>query len=380
MNYSFNTKEIKGFLSNASKVIKASNKISVLSNIHCSLENNKLTMIISNLDQVYINSFQSPLSVIDNDDSSVYKFLVNFKEFEFIIKSIKDTELILDFTDFSFANIAINSIPCSIELKHDAFPKVDIEDFNGEDVKTIHISSENKNVFVNANTFASDDEIRYFMNGIHIEINNNLLNIVATNGRILYVNKNIKSYDVGFEPVTVKTTGVSNILLKEISTIKISKDNKYVLFHLNDNSDLLLIKLDGQFPNYNRVIPEYRTPEYIYFNKELKEKILFMNNLAKVKKLTKKEFHTITYTVKKNTIELVDNAGNTASISYVNEFEFNHKEDFVFKFMTHTIIPVLNVIEDTTKVYFDVGMPSSYAFVGENSTGETIVFMPCSLT
>jgi len=108
----------------------------------------------------------------------------------------------------------------------------------------------------------SDDETRYFMNGVYFEQLEGDLVMVATDGRRLsYIKKTPDGNVPEFNGVIVPPK-ILNLVRKLASgegAIAIAVTEKH-LFVEFENQKLSSALIEGQFPNYRRVIPE--TQEY----------------------------------------------------------------------------------------------------------------------
>jgi DNA polymerase-3 subunit beta len=108
-------------------------------------------------------------------------------------------------------------------------------------------------------TFAiSNDETRYVLNGILISLKENVLRFVATDGRRLaYVEKKLeKKAKKNFEMIvpTKAIQEVSKILTWD-GEVKIIPSQNQVIFHFGETF-LISRLIEGNFPNYNQVIPK----------------------------------------------------------------------------------------------------------------------------
>ena len=104
----------------------------------------------------------------------------------------------------------------------------------------------------------SDDETRYFMNGVYMEKKENNLIFAATDGRRLA----FIQHDFGIALPDFKGSIIPPKILSIVQrrsseegmiSIGISEKNIFFRFNAYNFSSVLI---DGQFPNYERVIPE----------------------------------------------------------------------------------------------------------------------------
>ncbi|MBN2049400.1 MAG: DNA polymerase III subunit beta [Spirochaetales bacterium] len=104
----------------------------------------------------------------------------------------------------------------------------------------------------------SDDESRYFMNGVFFEKENGGIVMVATDGRRLsYARKTLETEIPDFNGVIIPPKILH--LIRKLSSgegrldVAVTDKNIWIRF---DNRKLSSHLIEGQFPNYHRVIPE----------------------------------------------------------------------------------------------------------------------------
>lgn len=100
----------------------------------------------------------------------------------------------------------------------------------------------------------SDDEVRYFMNGVYLEIKDNKLISVATDAKRLSVlSHNIQSPDV--KGIIIPPRTIAMLAKRARGNVTLSFDGKSLRAEF-DNTIIHSVVIDGQFPNYRKVIPE----------------------------------------------------------------------------------------------------------------------------
>ncbi len=115
-----------------------------------------------------------------------------------------------------------------------------------------------KEMIANTIFAVSDDETRYFMNGVHMEKTGNDLIMVATDGRRLaYIKKNLEVDVPDFKGIIIppKILGVINKHAGDENPISMAISEKNIFFRFA-NYSISSVLIEGQFPNYQRVIPE----------------------------------------------------------------------------------------------------------------------------
>lgn len=165
-------------------------------------------------------------------------------------------------------------IPVS-DLEYEVYPDYKFERSEVTGIGNIH----NWPAFVYAQKFVSHDDTRYFMNGIYFECDHNSIIAVATDGRTLFKTdpdfgtyKEISKSSEGF--ILKDMSKHFNLELKDFSVRE-----KTVIFH-DDIFTLDVRKIEGQFPNYNRVIPDRKNNIPWIFDKEIMKQLISEGTVA----------------------------------------------------------------------------------------------------
>ena len=130
----------------------------------------------------------------------------------------------------------------------------------------------NKTIFATA-----DDELRPVMNGVYINLAPSMLTFVGTDAHKLVkyevetANEVASSFILPKKPANL----LKSVLLKEEDAIKVSFDSKNAMFQLK-NHTLVCRLIEGNYPNYNAVIPTANP------NKVLVDRIELVNGIKRV--------------------------------------------------------------------------------------------------
>lgn len=166
-----------------------------------------------------------------------------------------------------------------IGLSKEEFPKFP-EFKNKEAVK---INQQDFKEMIRMTQFAvSHEESRYVLNGILIEIEENIIRMVATDGRRLAkIEKNLISSTKNEMAVIIPIKAIHEIYrnLKDEGCVSIIKGMNQVLF---DIEGVLIASriIEGDFPNYNQVIPKTAAQKIKVDTQELLSAIKRANLLA----------------------------------------------------------------------------------------------------
>ena len=242
-------------ISVAHEIISSRNALSILSNVMIKAENNSLIIKATDLKIGFETII--PVSVEDEGTTSVYCY-----KFLDILRSLPEGEVNLALQGGNKLIIEPVDKKINFQLKtisSEKFPEIK----NTNEKNYFHFPQKKMIEMIRHTIFSiSNDETRYFMNGVFMEKNNDKLSMVATDGRRLsYVEESLENDIDDFKGIIIPTKILA--LIKKLSSgegnlsIAISENTLYVKF---DNQKIYSNLIDGDFPNYNKIIPE----EYLY--------------------------------------------------------------------------------------------------------------------
>ena len=236
----------------AQDIISSRNSLSILSNVLLEADNETLKIKATDLKVSF--ETQIPVEVSQAGSTTVFcdKFLG-------IIRSLPDGDVEFNLAD---GRLLINPLfgKINFQLKSissDKFPE--IKEI-GDD-KYFELPQNSLIDMISHTVFSvSDDETRYFMNGVYLEHQEGTLSMVATDGRRLsFIKKDLSTEIKDFDPVIIPTKILH--LIKKLSSkegnlyLAVSDKSIFVKF---DNQKISSNLIEGQFPNYKRVIPEHQ--------------------------------------------------------------------------------------------------------------------------
>lgn len=266
MKFSCHRDVILKEISVAQEIISSRNSLSILSNVLLDAGDNALLIRATDLKV----SFETriPVDVKIEGRSTVFcdKLLG-------ILRALPEGEIEFEITDgdkfiirplFKKIDFRLKSIAA------DKFPELEtVGDEHFFQVGQVELIE-----MITQTVFAvSDDETRYFMNGVYFEKVEDKLVMVATDGRRLsYIGKNVDSTIPSFSGVIIPPK-VLNLVRKLASgegAVRMAITDKQVFFEF-DNQKLSSALIEGQFPNYQRVIPESQAHTLNIAKNELNE-------------------------------------------------------------------------------------------------------------
>ena len=292
MKITFDKDNLIKELSIAQEVIATKTALTILSNVLLVAKDSKLTIKATDVKVSFETSI--PVNVIQEGTTTVFcdklvSIILSLPQGEIEIEE-KDQKMIvrsaLKKAKFQLKTIPDEDFPAFLETDGINFFELPNKDFKYSIKHTIFATS--------------DDETRYFLNGIYIEYKDNKLHFVATDGRRLaIVKKEVDSSIANFNGIIVPPK-ILNIIYKRLSdegNISIGITEKNVFFFFN-NYKFYSILIDGQYPNYDRVIPENQERVFEVDRKE------FLEGLKRVSLMVEQKSKRVLLNMSENNISI----------------------------------------------------------------------------
>ena len=252
MKFTFDRDAMIKEISIAQEVITNKSPVSILSNILVIAEHNALT--IKATDSAVKFTTTIPVDILEEGRTTIF-----CDKFMSILSSLPSGDIEFIQEDIT-GTIKPTTKKVKFQLKSqtsDKFPEMG----SSENVPFFELPSKDFKEMIKQTMFAvSDDRNRYFMTGVYFVKNGYTLTMVATDGRRLScVNKS--GFNVpDFQPAIIPTKILGSILKNapEEGNVSIGVIDKsiFVKFGSVEFSSNLI---EGQFPNYQKVIPENLT-------------------------------------------------------------------------------------------------------------------------
>lgn len=367
MKFSTSKENIQEALQLISGVVERKQTLPILSHVLLELDQNTLTLSGTDL--------EIELNIKINVEGEISgTATVSAKKILDIIRSL-NPEALVKVNGDNKSKVLVTSGKSKFSLgflKSEDFPKVKVDDKQVYfKLKSTLVSSLlNKTMF----SMAVQD-VRYYLNGMLLEIEGNTLNVVATDGHRLAIDS--KDQEVNFgdkkQVIIPRKTVIELIKLLTSTEDEISFGLSENHLSVSDNSKIMISKLiDGRYPDYQRVIPDNVEKVAIFSKDKLK------NSLMRAAILSNEKYHGIRMKFSSGVVNIF--ANNPEQEEAHDEVEVDYSGDEVeIGFNVSYLLDVINVIDsEKLKFIFNDGN-SSCIIQNIESEYPTYVVMPMRL-
>lgn len=218
----------------------------------------------------------------------------------------------------------------------------------------------------------AQQDIRYYLNGLLLEVNGNTLHVVGTDGhRLSYTSTTL---DMNFEKTEViiprKTVLELTKLLDDQSDspVVVNLLNGQVSFEFGD-IQLISKVIDGKFPDYNRVIPNGHQNTFLVHRQQM------LSSLQRASILSNEKYRSIRMVISQGLLKLISN--NTEQEEAEEELDIDYTNTPLdIGFNVTYLIDVLNHLNDE-HIQFAFADANSSCLITANSDDQyKYVVMP----
>jgi|TARA_B110001469_G_C9598891_1_gene297497 DNA polymerase-3 subunit beta len=216
----------------------------------------------------------------------------------------------------------------------------------------------------------AQQDIRYYLNGLLIEVKEKNINIVGTDGhRLSFTSLELKSPAKDVQVIIPRKTIVELVKLlsdTDDDPLEISFSSNQVNFKFNE-IDLITKVIDGKFPDYSRVIPEGHNNVFNI------ERPLLLESMLRASILSNDKYRGIRMVVEENNLKLVSN--NSEQEQAEEELEIKYKGeriDIGFN-VTYLIDVLMNIQSDQLTIAFNDSSSSCLVTIPSNKKYKYVV-------
>ena len=251
MKFNVSSSALLSALQSISKVIASKNTLPILDSFLFNLEGDKLTITASDVETRLVTSVE----VVSPEGSGV--FAIDAKRLLDPLKELPEQPLVFDINDYNMTlNVDYENGKFNIPgQRGDAYPQ---QKPLKESAISMTIESQILHNGINRAFFATaDDELRPVMNGIFIDIQQENLIFVASDGHKLARLRNFSirsneraSFILPKKPATM----LKSILVKNADEVVVTFDENNAYFK-TPMFEMVCRLIEGRYPNYEAVIP-----------------------------------------------------------------------------------------------------------------------------
>ena len=345
MKFTVSSSALLSLLATTGKVISNKSSLPILEYFLMELKDGQLTVTTSDLETTLIGSI-----AVDNIEqegviAAPAKLMLDS------LKEFPEMPLSIDVNDTTW-EIKITwtsghlSIPGASAVSYPAVQSMGAESKNLKLDVDLLVSGINKTIFATA-----DDELRPVMNGVYFDFSPEALTFVATDAHKLVKFNAEHASDLSFILPKKPANLLKALLAKEEEPVEVTFDAKNVTFQLQ-NFKLVCRLIEGNYPNYNAVIPASNP------NKVLIDRVEFVNGIKRVAVCSNPSTNLIRMDIADNKVNLtaqdIDfsvSANETISCSYDGQpVTIGFKSTFLVEILSNIDTPTVVVeLADSTR-------------------------------
>tara|TARA_B100000965_G_C19546500_1_gene738069 strand:+ start:208 stop:1323 length:1116 start_codon:yes stop_codon:yes gene_type:complete len=362
MKISIDRNSLLNTLSHVQNVVERRNTVPILSNILIDAKSNNIVLSATDMDLSITETIVC--SVIEEGSITTTALTL----FEIVRKTPEGSEIELISNDGSKLSVRSGKSKFSLScLPKDDFPKIDNLSLESE----FSIQSEILKKMIDKTKFAiSNEETRYYLNGIYFHIIKNedrsILRSVATDGhRLAKFEHEFTGGDLNLPGIIIPKKTINEVrkLLEENSEeIKISVNESKIIFFI-DNIVLTSKLIDGSFPDYEKVIPKNN-------DKEMFAKTnLIYEAIDRVSTVSSEKSKSVKLSLSENIASLSSNSAETGSGAEDLEVKYPG-EKIEIGYNAKYLLEIINQIdgEEVNFKLFDSSSPSIIQDLKDHST------------
>ncbi|MBO7330317.1 MAG: DNA polymerase III subunit beta [Alistipes sp.] len=347
MKFTISSSALLSLLATTGKVISNKSSLPILEYFLMDLKDGVLTVTTSDLETTLIGSISVENVEQEGTIAAPAKLMLDS------LKEFAEMPLTIEVNDTTW-EIKITwasghlSIPGASAVSYPSVQTLGAESkIISLDVDTL-INGISHTIFATA-----DDELRPVMNGVYFDFQPESLTFVATDAHKLVKFSAEQSNDFAASFILPKKPSnlLRNLLAKEEEPVEVTFDAKNVTFQLK-NFKLVCRLIEGNYPNYNAVIPAANP------NKVLVDRVEFLNGIKRVAVCSNPTTNLIRMDIADNRVNLtaqdIDfsvSANETISCSYEGQnVTIGFKSTFLVEILSNIDTPTVVVeLADSTR-------------------------------
>ena len=347
MKFTVSSSALLSLVATTGKVVSSKNTLPILDFFLMELNGKTLKVTTSDLETTLTGSIEVDSVEREGTIAAPVKLMLDS------LKEFPEQPIEIDVNDKNWV-ILINwksgslSLPGASAVSYPAVPQLNAEKKEIKlNVDTL-VNGINKTIFATA-----DDELRPVMNGVFLNLAPSSLTFVGTDAHKLvkYEVETENTENASFILPKKPANLLKSILLKEEDDIVIAFDSKNAVFQLK-NHTLVCRLIEGNYPNYNAVIPANNP------NKVLVDRIELINGIRRVAVCSNPTTNLIRMNIGGDKISLTAqdldfsvSANETISCSYEGQpIPIGFKSTFLVEILSNIDTPTVVIeLADSTR-------------------------------
>jgi len=367
MNFSLNRELLLKPLLLVSGAVERKSTLPILGNILLDVSGDSLTLTATDLELEMVSYTKVENHAEDGQITVPAKKLLD------ICKSLPENSMLTFTSEQDVIRLSTGRSKYSLStLPATDFPN--IEEWKG-DVEFKLLKSELLRLIESTHFSMANQDVRYYLNGMSIETENNEIRSVATDGHRLAICKiNNDSLALPARQVIVPRKGILEIIRllspvdEEIQVFLGSNHIRIIDQEFSFTSKLV----DGRFPDYRRVLPR-NGDKVLETNKDQLRQVLSRASI-----LSNEKFKGVRLNFSQSELKIT--ANNPEQEQAEEEIEINFPfEDLEIGFNVSYVLDVLNAIKDSEVKFTLADANSSVVIEGCHSGEALYVVMPMRL-
>ena len=215
----------------------------------------------------------------------------------------------------------------------------------------------------------AQQDIRYYLNGLLIEVKDKNINIVGTDGhRLSFTSLELKAPTNPAQVIVPRKTIVElvKLLSDTDDPVEISFSNNQVNFKFND-IDLITKVIDGKFPDYDRVIPQGHDNVFNI------DRSLLLDSMLRASILSNDKYRGIRMVVEEGNLKLVSNNSEQEQAEEELEIDYKGEKIDVGFNVTYLIDVLTNIQSDKLTFAFNDSSSSCLVTIPNNEKYKYVV-------
>ena len=353
-------------LQNAAAVAERRQTIPILANLRLKTIDGRLEVTATDL-EIQIKTFSDLIEIQEEGETTV-----SARKMSELCRSLPEGENV----EFSLSNgkLSVSSSNFHADfatISADDFPEIEIN----EEQKPVSINSGTLKRILNKTSFSmASQDVRYYLNGMLLEVEGNKINGVATDGhRLAFSSAKTKSTDIETKNILPRKAvlELAKLLTANDDNIELLIGPSYVDIS-TENLRFCSKLIDGKYPDYDKVFPT-GDPLPLDISKEL-----LQSALSRASVLSNEKYRGVRFELSANKLKLT--ANNPEQESAEEELDVVYAgSELEVGFNIGYLLDVLNSIE-TDNVNFEFyGEDSSCIIKEKDSNDDIYVIMPMRL-